>query len=332
MRQGIYTSGFFHLFGGFLLIANFQLLENNPNEVLNKVSVKLLSEQELIELTDVEKKSAKEAENFQPKMITDLISNPKKIAMPPKINAGNEIKGLTEPNIIKIKKRKTRDEIITDRAQRGDDDVEKQVEKKSSRSVQKNDLPEKSNNDQARQKNTSSQISSEGKNVEIFSGALKIAKLPLSKPSFVEQSDQNDTKKTTSTKQNDEVYNNLIEQVLNSQKKKKVAENSIQRLTKARILQTLNDNWNVVSINRLPNYEKYVIILELKIDENGYISGPIKLVYPQKASGNFEIAKRSAINAVLESSPFPLAKESFPRGLVLRVVFDPKTNVGVNNG
>ena len=332
MRQGIYTSGFFHLFGGFLLIANFQLLENNSNEVLNKVSVKLLSEQALIELPDVEKKSAKEAENFQPKMITDLTSNPKKIAMPPKINAGNEIKGLTEPNIIKIKKRKTRDEIITDRAQRGNDDVEKQVEKKSSRSVQKNDLPEKSNNDQAKQKNTSSQISSEGKNVEIISGALKIAKLPLSKPSFVEQSDQNDTKKTTSTKQNDEVYNNLIEQVLNSQKKKKVAENSIQRLTKARILQTLNDNWNVVSINRLPNYEKYVIILELKIDENGYISGPIKLVYPQKASGNFEIAKRSAINAVLESSPFPLAKESFPRGLVLRVVFDPKTNVGVNNG
>ena len=332
MRQGIYTSGFFHLFGGFLLLANFQLLENNSNEVLNKVSVKLLSEQELIELAEREKTRAKEVENFQPRTITDLNTNPKKIAIPPKINAGNEIKGLTEPNIIKIKKRKTSDEIITEHAQRGDDDVEKQVEKKSNRTVQKNDLPEKSNNDQAKQKNTSSQISSEGENVEIVSGALKIAKLPLLKPNFVEQSDQNDLKKTISTKQNDEVYNNLIEQVLNSQKKEKVAENSIQRLTKARILQTLNDNWNVVSINRLPNYEKYVIILELKIDENGYISGPIKLVYPQKASGNFEIAKRSAINAVLESSPFPVAKESFPRGLVLRVVFDPKTNVGVNNG
>ena len=332
MRQGIYTSGFFHLFGGFLLLANFQLLENNSNEVLNKVSVKLLSEQELIELAEREKTRAKEVESFQPRTITDLNTNPKKIAIPPKINAGNEIKGLTEPNIIKIKKRKTSDEIITEHAQRGDDDVEKQVEKKSNRTVQKNDLQEKSNNDQAKQKNTSSQISSEGENVEIVSGALKIAKLPLLKPNFVEQSDQNDLKKTISTKQNDEVYNNLIEQVLNSQKKEKVAENSIQRLTKARILQTLNDNWNVVSINRLPNYEKYVIILELKIDENGYISGPIKLVYPQKASGNFEIAKRSAINAVLESSPFPVAKESFPRGLVLRVVFDPKTNVGVNNG
>ena len=332
MRQGIYTSGFFHLFGGFLLLANFQLLENNSNEVLNKVSVKLLSEQELIELAEREKTRVKEVESFQPRTITDLNTNPKKIAIPPKINAGNEIKGLTEPNIIKIKKRKTSDEIITEHAQRGDDDVEKQVEKKSNRTVQKNDLQEKSNNDRAKQKNTSSQISSEGENVEIVSGALKIAKLPLLKPNFVEQSDQNDLKKTISTKQNDEVYNSLIEQVLNSQKKEKVAENSIQRLTKARILQTLNDNWNVVSINRLPNYEKYVIILELKIDENGYISGPIKLVYPQKASGNFEIAKRSAINAVLESSPFPVAKESFPRGLILRVVFDPKTNVGVNNG
>ena len=115
-------------------------------------------------------------------------------------------------------------------------------------------------------------------------------------------------------------------------KKERVLETSIQRLTKARILQKLNENWNVVSINRLANYEKYVIILELKIDKNGNISGPIKLVYPRKASGNFLIAKRSAIKAVLESSPFPVPKESFPRGLVLRVVFDPETNVGVNNG
>ena len=29
MRQGLYTSGFFHLFAGFLLITNFQLLEND---------------------------------------------------------------------------------------------------------------------------------------------------------------------------------------------------------------------------------------------------------------------------------------------------------------
>ena len=332
MRQGLYTSGFVHIFGGFLLIANFQLLEENPNEVLNKVSVKLLSEQELNELTALKTTSALEVENFQPRIINGSNNNPKKISIPPKENVGNEIKGVTEPNIIEIKKRKTSDEIITDRAQRGENDVEEQVKERVSRSIQKKDSSEKQNNDQAKQKNTSSHISSEGKNVEIISGALNIAKLPPSRPTFVESSDRDDTDEPSLQKNNDEVYDNLIEQVVNDQKKERVLETSIQRLTKARILQKLNENWNVVSINRLANYEKYVIILELKIDKNGNISGPIKLVYPQKASGNFLIAKRSAIKAVLESSPFPVPKESFPRGLVLRVVFDPETNVGVNNG
>ena len=332
MRQGLYTSGFFHIFGGFLLIANFQLLEENPNEQLNKVSVKLLSEQELNKLTALKTTGALEVENFQPRTITGSNNNPKKISIPPKENVGNEIKGVIEPNIIEIKKRKTSDEIITDRAQRGENDVEEQVKERVSRSVQKKVSSEKQNNDQAKQKNTSSHISSEGKNVEIISGALNIAKLPPPRPTFVEPSDQEDTNEPTLQKNNDEVYDNLIKQVVNNQKNEKVSETSIQRLTKARILQKLNENWNVVSINRLANYEKYVIILELKIDKNGNISGPIKLVYPQKASGNFLIAKRSAIKAVLESSPFPVPKESFPRGLVLRVVFDPETNVGVNNG
>ena len=79
MRQGLYTSGFFHIFGGFLLIANFQLLQENPNEVLNKVSVKLLSEQELNELTALETTSALEVENSQPRTITYSNNNPKKI-------------------------------------------------------------------------------------------------------------------------------------------------------------------------------------------------------------------------------------------------------------
>ncbi len=332
MRQGLYTSGFFHIFGGFLLIANFQLLEENPNKVIDKVSVKLLSEQELNELTALETTSALEVEDSQPRTITDPNNSQKKISYPPKENVGNEIKGVTEPNILKIKKRKTSDEIITNRAQRGENNVEELIKERVSRSSKKRDSSEKQNNDQAKQKNTSSHISSEGKNVEIISGALNIAKLPPSRPTFVELSDQDETDESTLQKKNDEVYNNLIEEVVNNQKNEKVLETSIQRLTKARILQKLNENWNVVSINRLANYEKYVIILELKIDKNGNISGPIKLVYPQKASGNFLIAKRSAINAVLESSPFPVPKESFPKGLVLRVVFDPETNVGVNNG
>ena len=323
MRQGLYTSGFFHLFAGFLLITNFQLLENKPIEVLNNVSVRLLSQQELTALVNEETTTALEVQNFQPQNIKDPNNYPKKPFVPTKKNAGNEIKGITEPDIIAIKKRKTSDEIITNNAQ---------ANKLESKVVQKKELIEKSDNNKSKQKNTSSQISSEGENVEIISGALKTAKLPQVKPNFEELNDKNNTTDNKSLKEKDEVYNKLIEQVVNSREEEKNVETPIQSLAKARILQTLNDNWNVVSINRLPNYEKYVIILELKIDKNGDISGPIKLVYPEKVSGNFLIAKRSAIKAVLDSSPFPVSKESFPSGLVLRVVFDPKTNVGVNNG
>ena len=332
MRQGLYTSGFFHLFAGFLLITNFQLLESKPNEVLNNVSVRLLSQQEHTELVSQETTRALEVKNFQPQNVKDLNFYPPKPVVPSQENAGNEIKGVTEPDSIEIKKRKTSDEIITDTAQRGDSEFNEQAKKQESKVVKKKELIEKSDNDKSKQKNTSSQISSEGKNVQIISGALNIANLPPKKPSFVELIDKNDVGDKKSQKEKDELYNELIEQVVNSQEEEKNVETPIQSLVKARILQALNDNWNVVSINRLPNYEKYVIILELKIDKNGDISGPIKLVYPEKVSGNFLIAKRSAMKAVLDSSPFPVTKESFPSGLVLRVVFDPKINVGVNNG
>ena len=332
MRKGLYTSGFLHLFSGVLLITNFQLIENKPNEVLNNVSVRLLSQQELIELVNQETTSSLEVENYQPQNVKGLSSYPKKPTFPTEQSAGNEIKGVTEPDISEIKKRKTSDEIITDKAQRGDSEFKEQAKTQETKVAKKKELIEKFDNDKSKQKNTSSQISSEGKNVKIISGALKTGKFPPAKPSFVELIDKNDPSYNELQKEKNEVYNDLIEQVVNSREEEKNIETPVQNLAKARILQTLNDNWNVVSINRLPNYEKYVIKLELKIDENGDISGPIKLVYPEKASGNFLIAKRSAMKAVLDSSPFPLPKESFPRGLVLRVVFDPKTNVGVNDG
>ena len=332
MRQGLYTSGILHSFLGLVLITNFQMLDNKPDELLSNVSVKLLSEQELMKLSEVETTEALEVTNFEPEKKVDVDGYPKKPEIPFKRNIGNEIKGISQPDVIKIKKRKTKDEIITDQAQRGDSELDKPSKKEENRVVEDNKVVEKTNKNNSRQKNTSSQISSEGKDVEIVSGALKIAKIPPSKPSVLDKGNESSLNETVLKTDKDDIYSDLIEKVVKSKKEEEVTETSIQRLAKARILKTLNDNWNVVSINRLPNYEKYVIILELNIDNSGNISGPIRLVYPEKVSGNFLIAKRSAIKAVLESSPFPVPKESFPRGLVLRVVFDPEKNVGVNNG
>ena len=332
MRQGLYTSGILHSFLGLVLITNFQILENKPDELLSNVSVKLLSEQELMKLSEVETTEALKVTNFEPEKKVDVDRYPKKLEIPSKRNIGNEIKGISEPDVIKIKKRKTKDEIITDQAQKGDSELDKPSKKEENRLVKDNKVVEKTNEDNSKQKNTSSQISSEGKDVEIVSGALKIAKIPSSKPSVFDKGNESSVNETVLKADKDDIYSDLIEKVVKSKEEEEVTETSIQRLAKARILKTLNDNWNVVSINRLPNYEKYVIILELKIDNSGNISGPIRLVYPEKVSGNFLIAKRSAIKAVLESSPFPVPKDSFPRGLVLRVVFDPEKNVGVNNG
>ena len=53
MRQGLYTSGILHSFLGLVLITNFQMLENKPDELLSNVSVKLLSQQELMKLSKV---------------------------------------------------------------------------------------------------------------------------------------------------------------------------------------------------------------------------------------------------------------------------------------
>ena len=331
MRQGLYTSGLLHISAGFLLITNFHSIEKKPDELPNNVNVKLLSQTELMKITKLKSTESLEIENSVSELVFNSDSYPKKPEIVSEKKVGNELKGLSEPDIIKIKKRKTSQEIITDRAQRGENERER-VEERENKSLNKPEILEKTNKEESMRKNTSSKISSEGKNVAIVTGALKLAKLPLEKPKVFEKAIEDKLNKSSPKKNTADVYNDLVEQVLKVEKQANKMESPLENIAKARILQMLNDNWNVVSINRLPNYEKYVIILELKIDENGNISGPIKVVYPEKVVGNFIIAKRSAIKAVLESTPFPVPKESFPKGLNLRVVFDPETNVGVNNG
>ena len=100
MRQGLYTSGILHSFIGLLLITNFQLIERKPDELLNNVSVKLLSEQELMKLSEMETTKALEAKNLGPEKQYKVDSYPKKPEIPSKKNIGNEIKGVSEPDII----------------------------------------------------------------------------------------------------------------------------------------------------------------------------------------------------------------------------------------
>ena len=334
MNIGVLTSGFFHILFGFLLFINLENILIQRKDVIQNVKVELISETDYKKLILEEKiKKSKPLETGEANFVKPIIEKKRsENAKENKIKAvGNELKGVTEPEITKVEIRKTPGEIITGIAQLGEEGTN------YSENVREipgeNTSPDKTKPEKKNKKNapTTTNISPEGKNTAIVSGALKIAKIPSKKPN-----DFRELKLTESTEEadNSDIYDQLINEVTkeNSVEEKEVNESPMQNFAKARMLEKLNSNWNVVSINRLPNFEKYVIILEIPLNSRGNIIGAIKTVYPKSLEGNFLIAKRSAINAVLESIPFQVPEEIFPNGLILRVVFDPKTNVGANNG
>ncbi len=334
MNIGVYTSGFFHLLFGILLLINIENILIQRKDVIQSVRVEVISETDYKKMISEDSKNkSKPLENGKVNFVNPITEKKQsENAKEKKIKSvGNELKGVTEPNIIKVQTRKTPGEIITGIAQRGEEGINHSENVSSS--LGKNSSLDKSKLEKKNKKNapTTTKISPEGINTAIVSGAIKIAKIPLKKPM-----DFSKLKQTESTEEvdNSDIYDQLINEVAKESVSqiKEINESPMQNLAKARMLEKLNSNWNVVSINRLPNFEKYVIELEIPLNSRGNIVGTIKTVYPKSLEGNFLIAKRSAINAVLESIPFQVPKEIFPNGLILRVVFDPKTNVGANNG
>ena len=98
-----------------------------------------------------------------------------------------------------------------------------------------------------------------------------------------------------------------------------------------RIKREINTNWNVAALTTSVDYEKYKVILEIKIDPNGNLVGPVKIIYPYKPEGRFIIAKRAAVKAVLDSTPFAISKKMFPEGITLKIKFDPATTMGISD-
>ena len=334
MNIGVYTSGFFHLLFGILLLINIENILIQRKDVIQSVKVEVISE------TDYKKMISEDSINKSKPLETGKVNfvNPitkkkqSENAKEKKIKSvGNELKGVTEPKITKVEARKTSGEIITGVAQAGKEGTNHSENVRVS--IEENNSLDKPKLEKKNKKNapTTTKISPEGINTAIVSGAIKIAKIPLKKPM-----DFSKLKQTESIEEvdNSDIYDQLINEVAkeNLSEIKEINESPMQNLAKARMLEKLNSNWNVVSINRLPNFEKYVITLEIPLNSRGNLIGTIKTVYPKSLHGNFSIAERSAINAVMESIPFQVPKEIFPNWLILRVDFDPKTNIGANNG
>ena len=105
MNIGVLTSGFFHTLFGVLLIINIENMLIQKKEVIKSVKVALISETDYTKLISEEK-----IEKSEPLHIGGFeFSNPlvekkhSKIVIAEKIRpVGNELSGLTEPNIKEI--------------------------------------------------------------------------------------------------------------------------------------------------------------------------------------------------------------------------------------
>ena len=95
---------------------------------------------------------------------------------------------------------------------------------------------------------------------------------------------------------------------------------------KKQVIKKINSNWNLAPLKTAVDYEKYKVVLEIKIDHRGYLRGPIKNISPYKPEGRYLIAKRSAVNAILASEPFSIPEDLFTDGLTLKIEFDPAEN------
>ena len=123
------------------------------------------------------------------------------------------------------------------------------------------------------------------------------------------------------------------EKLAKERKEKEARENEreekenvdIRNLIKGKILEKVNNNWNVIALKNLKDFEKYVVTLEVLLNPRGEIIGPIKVVKPKKVYGNFVLAKRVATNAIIDSAPFKIPESIFPTGLNLQITFDPRT-------
>ena len=92
---------------------------------------------------------------------------------------------------------------------------------------------------------------------------------------------------------------------------------------KQAIYKKISRNWNIGPLMGIQNLEKYKVIIEIKINSEGQLSAPLRVIHPDKPKGSESIAKRLAVNAILASIPFSISKEIFPDGITMKMFFDP---------
>ena len=94
------------------------------------------------------------------------------------------------------------------------------------------------------------------------------------------------------------------------------------------INQLIGRYWNKGILIGGSDYENYVVKVEILLDSNGNIVGNIKPISPLVPNGRYAIAFREASNAIKAVGKIPIPKNQFPKGLKLRLTFDPAMGIG----
>ena len=85
----------------------------------------------------------------------------------------------------------------------------------------------------------------------------------------------------------------------------------------------IGKSWNKTLIEGKNQYERLVVIVRVKLTEEGRVIGSVEPVQPRSPNGDFKVAYEAARRAVLRAQPIPLPKDKFRTGDFLEIRFDP---------
>ena len=182
-------------------------------------------------------------------------------------------------------------------------------------------------------KEASSEITPEGKrDVEISpSGVILKSSPPLSRPQPSKKQIKPVARPKSSillaNSQNQNQYDVLV---ANLEPEKPLEKLEISAFANKNmenaIIRKLSSYWELGTIVGSPEYEKYIVKIEVPIDPEGVIiKSGIKALDPKYPTGRYEIAFRQARNALISAGTLPIIEEYYPRGLIIEIFFSPNT-------
>ena len=257
---------------------------------------------------------------------------------------GNEKISFSKPDIIQPKtppKPRTADRITKVATERSDSKKIMEEPKKAIKAS--NDALKKAQiTDLESPKEASSEITPEGeKNVKIVaSGSILKSSAPLSRPSQFETSEkvskepekaQQPIKRPSANellrKSSDEnQYDQLIAQLEADSTDSVVSVSAIEERNMIQaITQKLAKYWEQGILVGNSNFEKYVVKVEVEVNERGEILGRIKPLVPKVPKGRYAIAFRQASNALISARTLPIIPEKYPNGITFEINFDPES-------